>query len=178
MTEYKYDYNWANSGGRFQNWETLIHEYEIKKVLELGSWEGMSSVFWAERVDEVHCIDNWRQSVNPEWDMAKAESHFDHNASFHDNIVKLKGDTSDVLSCMRKEWKSYFDMVYVDADHSLKNVVVDTILSYDYVKSGGIFLFDDANYGSVNTALVIIEKIYPNLKQIPASKFQAAYQKL
>jgi predicted O-methyltransferase YrrM len=54
---------------------------------------------------------------------------------FKSNVVKLhKGSSNDIL---KKFPNDYFDMVYIDADHSYDGVKSDLEICYNKVKNGG-----------------------------------------
>lgn len=65
-----------------------IFEYlKPKRILEIGSFEGRSTVFFAEKAlayqseVEIVCVDTWEGSAEHEgvWNMGQVEQNFVHN---------------------------------------------------------------------------------------------------
>lgn len=115
---------------------------EIKRVLEVGSWEGHSAVFWLRFFGaEVDCIDNWENSTLARDVAAKVESNFDANTAGL-SITKFRGDSTFhlyELGCAG----SRYDLVYIDGDHRRNQVMIDSVLAWPLLRSGGIMIWDD-----------------------------------
>jgi hypothetical protein len=110
---------------------------EIKDYLELGSWEGQSTVLaaWLFPQAQLTAVD-W--FANPD-----ADARFDHNTTpFSGRLEKIKGTTCDALSRFATE-RRRFDVIYIDADHQFDAVMMDTILSWQLLRMGGYLIWDD-----------------------------------
>jgi hypothetical protein len=143
MNSYKFNYDW--SSWYFKDWLKLIKKYNPKKILEIGSFEGKSTIFWAERAmpDLIVCIDTWKGSKeHSDINFNIIESNFDFNTSFFKNIQKKKGSSLEELSKLIIE-KATFDLIYIDGSHDPRDVISDSILSLQLCNSGGIIIFDD-----------------------------------
>ncbi|TKB66558.1 MAG: glycosyltransferase [Nitrospira sp.] len=133
-------------------------------ILEVGSWAGGSAITWAEVLTRSHqangrvvCVDPWR----PYFDMAKRPDAavyremsealakdtiydlFLHNiaASGHAHIVlPLRGPSTVMLPALPR---NYFDLVFVDGDHSYAAVLADITAAAGLIKDGGILCGDD-----------------------------------
>lgn len=138
---YHFDYDWATY--HFPSWQKLVSKYNPKTVLEIGSFEGRSTIFWAERVEEVECVDTWNGSEEHEdlLDFNRIEQHFDHNTANH-NVIKHKGLSSDILPRLITE-KKKFDLIYIDGSHTREDVLSDAIFCYHLSKKGTVIIFDD-----------------------------------
>jgi predicted O-methyltransferase YrrM len=122
------------------------------KMLELGSYEGMSAVWMLHNVlshpkSEITCVDNFVPI--PEFHKGKSpmsstiKRRFLANTKPFSNKVKLiAGDTRDVLK-KTNITKKQFDIVYIDAGRHSKNVIEDAVLSFPLLKVGGHIVFDD-----------------------------------
>jgi Methyltransferase domain len=118
--------------GAFKARRTYINDY-----LELGSWEGQSTLLaaWLFPKAQITAVD-WFAN-------ADAVANFDHNtAPFKDRIDKVKGTTWEVLSRFSLEDRR-FDLIFIDADHRFDSVLLDTILSWPMVRVGGCLIWDD-----------------------------------
>src|SRR5262245_7056826 len=118
--------------GAFKNRRGEVHDY-----LELGSWEGQSTVLagWLFPKAHITAVD-WFN--NP-----KAVRNFEHNtAPFKDRVTPIKGTTHEVLIDLGHAGRR-FDVIYIDADHRFDGVLLDTILSWALVKVGGCLIWDD-----------------------------------
>lgn len=132
----------AMADSRRESWESLLWPYrsEIHRVLEIGSYEGQSALFWHHHFSaEVFCVDNWQHFADGCKNGVEAERHFDENVRGLP-IIKRKAETSThALIDMPGE----FDLVYVDGDHSRLQVMIDTCLAWRLLRPGGIMIWDD-----------------------------------
>jgi predicted O-methyltransferase YrrM len=132
------------------------------KILEIGSWAGGSAITFAEAIKKfnqgrglVICLDPWklyfdpyRYSELPEEsqivyrEMAEALQNggifdlFFHNiraAQQEDLIVPMRGSSNELLPLFCDEW---FDLIFVDGDHTYARVVEDLINSARLVAEG------------------------------------------
>lgn len=124
-------------------WETALErwKHKIKRVLEIGSYEGQSALFWHNFFGaSVTCIDSWEDK-----DVAhgcasgeEVEYHFDQNVRGLP-ITKIKSRSTVALMSLRGE----FDLVYVDGDHSRLQVMIDSCLAWPLLRPGGFMVWDD-----------------------------------
>ena len=151
--------------------ELLCRKREGKpfKVLEIGSWAGGSAITWAEAIKKfnqgrglVICLDPWKLYFDPSRyselpdesqivyrEMAEALQSggifdlFLHNiraAQQEDLIVPMKGSSNELLPLFCDEW---FDLIFVDGDHTYARVVEDLKNSAPLVAEGGVICGDD-----------------------------------
>ncbi len=138
----------------------LILQYEIKSVLEVGSFLGLSAKWFAERVEVVHCVDKF----------VEVETQFSHNNLF-DTLRQLDMPSNFyahfVANCAAEieagkivphvGWSSGMadhvpdcDLVYIDADHSYEGASRDMQLYLPRAKK--VFCGDDYQGGGVAQA--------------------------
>ena len=117
----------------------------IKNILEIGSYEGRSAIFFLKNFSDsnITCVDTWAGS--DELSIANfelIEKNFDLNTSFYqsNNILMKYKMTSNKF--FRENYK-YFDLIYVDGDHSSDQVKIDLINSWNVLKNGGFLVLDD-----------------------------------
>jgi predicted O-methyltransferase YrrM len=145
----QYTNNWFDGG--IQLFSSLLSKYKDSeaKFLELGSYEGRSTCWVLENIltsdkAKITCIDTWQGG----WEHNAGEMHdverrfIENTAPFTDKIEKIKATTKDALVSIQDR-KAYYDFIYIDAGHTMYDVLVDCLLSFDLLKVGGIMAFDD-----------------------------------
>lgn len=131
------------------------------KMLEIGSWEGRSTVWFAEYMpnSEIWCVDTWEGGIehkNME-ELVNAEENFKHNiAEYGERIHVYKGDSRKRLFDLRD---IEFDVVYVDGSHEACDALSDMVMSFNLLKNGGIMLIDDYGGGRPGEPLSSTPKI-------------------
>jgi predicted O-methyltransferase YrrM len=124
-------------------WDQLLRPLEHKgaRVLELGSFEGLSACYLLWRLPDAHvtCVDtfNW-------FDIADLEGRFDRNIALVDStrLRKVPGRTCEVLPQLVDE-QAVFDFIYVDASHMALDVLADAAQAWKVLASCGLIVFDD-----------------------------------
>lgn len=128
---------------RREDWERILEPYrrEIRTVLELGSYEGQSALFWINHFGaSVTCIDNWQNFADGCSSASEVERHFD--ANLRGRAHKIKDNSTPALYSLKKS-HAMFDLIYIDGDHSADQVMVDSILAWGCLRFGGIMIWDD-----------------------------------
>lgn len=150
----------------------LIHDYRVKSVLEIGSFLGKSTVFFASRVATVYCIDPFRVTRK----MAQEEIHelevhgvpsewfaiFQDNIRQSGNIRKVSALLCESGGPLPASWPQIFDLVYIDGDHSYESVRRDIEV---YSPHARIVCGDD--YGVADGVTQAVDEAWTNP---PASK--------
>ena len=150
----KFTNNWFD--GSIPLFNHFLNKFKNKnglKFLEIGSYEGNSTCHLLKNYltgegSEITCIDSWKGGFeHSDIDFDQIFSNFNHNVEEFSNKVKiLIGSSYDKLLELQKE-KSKFDFIYIDGGHTAKNVLQDSILSFELLKSEGIMAFDDYTWG-------------------------------
>lgn len=128
------------------NWAFRNHLTQVKapRVLEIGSWEGLSANFILRALPDAHltCVDTWEGSDEHSGHRLRdVEARFDHNVKeFGSRVTKWKGSSQEFL---RGNGEAVFDLIYVDGSHHFADVLVDSFLSHEVLRVGGIIIFDD-----------------------------------
>lgn len=107
-------------------------------MCEIGSYGGVSSELFANYVKELHCVDVWKEygvGGLEQNKLTSAEERFDKLLTKYDNIKKVKMNSESGSKLYPDE---YFDLVYIDADHSYESVINDIRYWLPKVKNGGI----------------------------------------
>lgn len=159
-TDYIFSNNWFD--GNKAVWSELLKQLSPTRILEVGSYEGKSTAFIIESLAsindiEIHCIDSWegglehKQGGAWEADMTEVEARFARNMkiamSKSSREVRLelhKGLSNQELPRLVANGRQgYFDFVYIDGSHQAPDVLLDAILGFELLRTGGLMVFDD-----------------------------------
>lgn len=133
-------------------WFPLVKQRQLERllgkdrhypvVIELGSWLGQSTRYWASRAELVIAVDHWRGSEENQQD-PRLENLYDQFLSncydLRDRIlpVRMPTDAAARLALPKA------DVVFVDADHAQSAVYRDLTLYARHLRSGGVICGDD-----------------------------------
>lgn len=111
--------------------EYLIKKYNIKTVLEIGSFVGLSTVWFAERVEKVVTVDPFDALTRINYlhgemkEVAKDQwGNFLKNTAGFKNIEALKMTSVEAALMFQQPT---FDMVYIDGSHDYEDVKIDIL---------------------------------------------------
>ena len=134
MIEYKFTKDWFHWAPEV--WEQLVPQLPSRRsFLEIGSYEGRSTVWTVEHMLEDGSNVSLARSKFPEREVRKA-----------------KGTSYEFLSSLATQ-KAAFDFVYIDGSHRAKDVLTDACMVWPLVKVGGVVVFDDYLWGQPRDAL-------------------------
>ena len=122
----------------------VLRDLSFLRILELGAFEGRSTVFFAELFPDsvITSVD-----VFDSYEGSRFEHFFDRNvAPYADRIRKIKSST--VHAMIADLAGETFDFIYVDAGHGYGEVMIDAILAWRALDVGGIIAFDDYDFVS------------------------------
>lgn len=137
------------------HWETLFEVYKDKpnlRFLEIGCFEGRATVWLLENIltdptSKITVIDTFKGS----WEHKNMQGIQTLEDRFKANIEPYK-DKVDILKGKSEEFfpsadRNYFDFIYIDGSHNAIDVLRDGMSSWDMLKTGGLMIFDDFNWG-------------------------------
>lgn len=138
---YEFSMDWVTTHER--NWLRIFAELIERpsvRMLEVGSAEGRSSVWWLQNIlthqsSHLTCVDTWSN--------LERERRFDWNIAItrmSHKVKKVKSDSRKVLGRLPEQ---SFDAVYVDGSHEGADTLLDGLQALPLLKMGGILLFDD-----------------------------------
>jgi hypothetical protein len=137
-------------------WSYVFEKYNFNyfdnlKILEVGSWEGLSAYFLASTFSNSHitCVDTWLgadEHKNGDIDIRtilnKSESTFDATMEPYANrLIKFKGTSFAFYASTNLN--NYYDLIYLDGSHFCDDVLIDAIKAFELLKFGGLLIFDD-----------------------------------
>ena len=145
----------------------------VKNILEIGSYEGRSAIFFLKNFSDsnITCVDTWAGSdEHCSANFELIQKNFDLNTSFYqsNNILMKRIMTSNEF--FKKNYE-YYDLIYVDGDHSSNQVKIDLINSWNVLKNGGFLVLDDYMWWyykdlKKNPSTPIIDFIKSNISNI------------
>jgi predicted O-methyltransferase YrrM len=133
-----FSYDWTSV--HFPVWEKFISPNDVRSILEIGSLEGRSAIFFLEHCHQARivCIDAFLGS-----DPIRFERNFDANLSaYRDRVEKIRLHSVPALHQLGMEGR-LFDLVYIDGSHRPDDVLVDTLLAWRLLKINGMLIWDD-----------------------------------
>ena len=139
QSNFKFTRDWSTY--HYRTW----NRFTPTKVLEIGSFEGRSALYWAQRptTEAIACVDTWDGGEeHSEINFKQVEEYFDHNASFFPSISKVKMQSSYALAIFITA-RFEFDWIYIDGSHKAPDVLTDAVMAFQLLTVGGHMVFDD-----------------------------------
>lgn len=140
----------------------FIMERKYKRFAELGVSQGKTLIAMLNYAPVMECLQEYHAI-----DIFLKPEHYKNACKLelmHDQLQIHKGRTEVVVDLFPD---GYFDIVFVDADHSTESVRADIINWMPKVKFGGVLLGHDINYGCVRRA---VEEIFIDICPIRSRK--------
>tara|TARA_R100000458_G_scaffold59355_1_gene69688 strand:- start:1858 stop:2367 length:510 start_codon:yes stop_codon:yes gene_type:complete len=109
-----------------------------KRCLEIGAYEGRTTIELADKYEFVDVVDPWKDY----WDIpdvSKAYDRFKYNTQNFDNINVYKDKSENVLPKLTEK----YDLIYIDGDHKLDSVYNDIKMSCNLLTKDGVIVVDD-----------------------------------
>lgn len=133
----------------------------IREVLEVGSFEGLSSCYILEAFPHARltCVDTWAGSDEHRGveRMSAAEANFDANIKKNlERVIKHKETSRSYFG--RTSDGGTYDLIYIDGSHRCEDVLFDGLCAYELLKVGGTLIFDD-----------YLWDFYPDIQRNPAN---------
>lgn len=114
-----------------------------KMVLELGSYEGLSTVSMAMVAKHVTTVDTFdgRATPEPKETLTTFVNHLNNTGLLH-KVRILQGTTEEVLPQLAEEQAKY-GLIFIDCDHSYEAVKRDIEMSLPLLADDGVIAFHD-----------------------------------
>ncbi|MHB0861939.1 class I SAM-dependent methyltransferase [Paenibacillus sp. SEL3] len=133
--------------------ELMAGKHSGIRALEVGSWFGCSSYFFANSLKTfsdsnfLFCMDTWQGSPDTaSHNIANYENAFEHfksvmrYAGVYDNIKPIVCDSTVGMDILQDD---YFDIIFVDANHTYEYVYQDIVKGIRKIKVGGLLMGHD-----------------------------------
>lgn len=160
---YTFTQDWFAGAGYWESLKPLMKQR--KAFLEIGSYEGRSTVWTVEHMMEdgghIVAIDSWEggeEHASVGEPMKAVEANFNANAAVASanfperRIVKTKAYSHVGLGEELYKQRQY-DFIYIDGSHKAMDVLSDACMSFHLLKPGGLMVFDDLYWGDVRDIL-------------------------
>lgn len=143
-------YDWASM--HFNRWKIALScmvGMDYAKVLELGCFEGMSTVWFLENIftagnTRYVAVDTFKggsEHTSAKINFSEVKERFLENIKpFKFKVSVLEKPTQEAGRMLES---SDFDFVYVDASHECSDVLADCVIAYRVLKPGGMCICDD-----------------------------------
>ena len=124
-------------------------------ILEIGSFEGRSSLFFINYFKnqllindiKITCVDTWEGSkeiFHENINFNLVEKNFENNlVKFEDIVEKIKSTSNNFFL---KENNKFYDIILIDGSHEFEDVLSDAENSLKVINENGIIIFDDYNW--------------------------------
>lgn len=134
MTPPQFTRDWFSTN--IPRWEQHLAKFKGKQctAMELGSYEGRSAIWLLENIlthpmSRLYCVD-----IEPRNNL------IENLAPYAGRCRLTIGDSMQFLIDNRPR---ALDIVYVDANHTAQDVVMEAGLVWPQIRSGGVLIFDD-----------------------------------
>ena len=187
MSNYKYSQVWF-LGSDIQ--KRILEFIDISKkntILEIGCFEGISSVFFADNLlnnidSTLTCVDpflNIDNNDHTQFLSNNEELNFDYNITHcnNSNKIEVKKITSDVF--FESNTKT-FNLIYIDGCHESDFIKRDMENSFKVLEKGGIMWMDDYGGGDgiqIKNTMNQFLNTYTGLYDLIHSGYQLAIRK-
>lgn len=188
---YRYSYHWFVGSDIHR----LLHQYIDKMskntILEIGSFEGLSSVFFADNFldnekSSLTCVDPFltiEDNDHQEYiHRCNAEKNFDYNITHCKNTNKIK--VHKIISDdFFKQNTNTYNFIYIDGCHFPEQITKDMENAFNILEPNGIMWMDDYRGGSgdiktIKIAMDLFLEKYNGKYVLLHSGYQLAIRKL
>jgi hypothetical protein len=144
--------NWF--AGQQYNFENHLNPWAGKpdlQFLQIGVYTGDASVWLLENIltnptSLLLDVDTWEgseESEHTQIDFDKVYAYYKNRMEPHPNVRSVRNNSDNFFQNNKTDW----DFIYIDGDHTTKQVARDAINAWKLLKSGGILAFDDYRWG-------------------------------
>ncbi len=130
---------------RFKWLKNIINLNGFKDIVEVGTGGGHTSKYLLKKIPDIHLVE---VAYYPEDGSGKDTKAFEtawrnRIAPFLDRVTVLEGPSIDVCGFVPD---GFYDLVFIDANHSYENVLEDIKVWLPKIKKGGIICGHDCNH--------------------------------
>ncbi len=155
-----------------KNMHEFVNKEKENHILEIGSFEGASSMHFADNYLKVGnstltCVDPWDLSDSTTPVQSETEKIFYNNLALCKNKDKVTVEkmfsTDFFMECMKLAKMPQYDFIYVDGSHVPSQIIIDFNFVMRVLKPGCVAWFDD--YQSSAEVTATIDALYEYNKQ-------------
>lgn len=176
MSYYIFSKTWFLDSEIKQLLLNFMDKTKKNNILEIGCFEGMSSVFFADNLldhsySTLTCVDPFLHINNNDHSQYlcnNEEFNFDYNLAVCSNSEKITIHkiTSDEFFLTEKKKQTIYNFIYIDGCHESDFILRDMENSFNVLDKNGIMWMDDYEGGDdgdntiKNTMNLFLEKYY------------------
>ena len=154
MNKYRYSQSWF-LGAEIKDLSLIFIDQSVtNNILEIGCYEGLSSVFFADNFlnnpnSSLTCVDpflNFAENDHKDLLANKEEASFDYNISIcknSDKIIVHKISSDDFFERNKKT----YNFIYIDGCHEPEFIKRDMKNAFNVLEKNGIMWMDDYGGG-------------------------------
>jgi predicted O-methyltransferase YrrM len=156
MSKYDFLVDWFSYNKVYLDNFMKDNKNNIEHVLEIGSWEGMSAVYFLENLNlkSITLIDPCPENSYKMWIKSEQFETIKHNdLNQYNRLIRNLSATGQFDKCLiyrntsfailpQLKQKSY-DFIFIDGVHLPEYVEFETKYAYKLLKDNGYILFDD-----------------------------------
>ena len=163
MTDYEFTTNWTDP---FKDNIRALFQADVPLAyLEVGVYEGRSACFMLDNVlthpdSHATLIETWAYAGAKNFQTGpEVEARARRNLARHTAKVTIhKGDSKRILPTLAKD---SFDVAYIDGSHEKPDCLVDALLAWPLLKTGGMMLFDDYRHALTPGVRLAMDQFLP-----------------
>jgi predicted O-methyltransferase YrrM len=123
------------------NWLKIFPRYRdsVRNILEIGSYEGRSAIFFLEYFSAAKLVSIDISSVERRQRLAANLAKYAGRAELHN-----EHSTKALFDLQRTGRR--FDLIYIDGSHQRDQVMIDTLLAWPMLNVGGLMIWDDYDW--------------------------------
>lgn len=154
MNNYKYSQTWFINSEISNKLSNFLNKSQENKILEIGCFEGLSSVFFADNFldnsnSTLTCVDPFltiNNNDHKEFLQNNEEMSFNYNISIckNSNKITIHKITSDIFF---EHNNQTYNFIYIDGCHEPDFIKRDMENSFNILEKNGIMWMDDYGGG-------------------------------
>ena len=123
------------------NFEISVPQHRNLTVLQLGVFAGDATAWLLNNrhIARIDDVDTWQGDNHVQANFAEVETIYDERFFNEHRVHKHKMFTDDFWSVCNEQ----YDFIYIDADHSSYQTLLDALNAWRHLKPGGVMAFDD-----------------------------------
>ena len=187
MNNYKYSQKWFLYSEMYNCLFQFLDKSTENKILEIGCFEGLSSVFFADNFldnpnSSLTCVDPFltiNNNDHKQFLQNNEEMNFDFNISICKNsdLIRINKITSDIFF---ENNNQTYNFIYIDGCHEPEFIKRDMENSFNILEKNGIMWMDDYGGGDgiqIKNAMDVFLRKYIGQYELIHKGYQLAIKK-
>jgi predicted O-methyltransferase YrrM len=138
----------------------LIQRYNVRTVIEVGSWMGLSTMDIARMIPsngKVYAVDTWKGSPNESHDPHILATLYDQflsnmiHAKVANKVIPIRMESTEAARVITEQ----ADLIYIDATHTYDACYADLKAWYPHLSPQGVICGDDLYWGDAGVSRAV-----------------------